>query len=60
MHIGRESISFALETEVQENGDTYRIYEVDHRLCKVVGVRMRRAILLVLERKKDTPVTVKS
>lgn len=57
--IERSSIS-SWKRRFKKNGDTYRIYEVDHRLCKVVGVRMRRAILLVLERKEDIPVTAKS
>ena len=40
--------------------DTYRVHKVDHRFCEVVGMCMRRAILLVLGRKKDVSVTAKS
>lgn len=42
------------EKEFQENQATYRIYKVDHRLCEVIGMRVRRAVLLILEGEKMT------
>lgn len=47
------SHAFSINKEkFQENQATYGIYQVDHRLCEVVGMRVGRAMLLILERKK--------
>jgi hypothetical protein len=40
------------EKKFQGNQATYRIYKVDHRLCEVVGMRVRRAVLLILGGKR--------
>lgn len=42
------------EKKFQESQATYRINKVDHRLCEVVGMCMRRAVLLILEGEKMT------